>query len=234
MTAQENIDLRYLPRSVPQRAEAGRKRDADRTRQDILAAAMNEFAEHGDTGARIDRIAQNAGCNKALIYAYFGNKEDLFAVVLREAYIQIREGEKRLDLANLGPREAIIRLLRFTAQHFHDNPWFIRLLNTENRRRGQTIRTMDGVTELNSRLVAMLADILKRGEAEGVFRRNVDPLQLYLSIAGLFYFPLSNSFTLSAIFDRDIDSEKWLRKRMQHAEDMILSYLRPDAETAPR
>lgn len=228
MTAHEKISRRYVPRTLAKRSEDARKRDAERTQQDILAAAMNEFAEHGDTGARIDRIAEKAGCNKALIYAYFGNKEQLFAVVLREAYIQIREGEKRLDLGTLGPEQAIVQLLRFTAQHFHDNPWFIRLLNTENQRRGQTIRTMDDVSELNSRLVTMLAEVLKRGQAEGVFRANVDPLHLYLSIAGLFYFPLSNSFTLSAIFDQRIDSGSWLSERMKHAESMVLAYLAPE------
>ncbi|SDB54292.1 TetR/AcrR family transcriptional regulator [Bauldia litoralis] len=225
MKPQETIDRRYLPRVVAKRPVEARKHDAERTRQDILAAAMNEFAEHGDTGARIDRIAENARCNKALIYAYFGNKEDLFAVVLREAYIQIREGEKRLDLDALSPKEAIVRLLRFTAKHFHDNPWFIRLLNTENQRGGRTIRKMNGLNELNSPLVRMLGEVLKRGQAEGVLRSDVDPLHLYLSIAGLFYFPLSNSFTLSAIFDQDIDSDRWLEERMKCAEEMVIAYL---------
>ena len=230
MSGTRKSDSRYLPRALPLRTEEARKRDSERTKRDIIAAAMNEFAEHGDTGARIDRIAENADCNKALIYSYFGNKEQLYAVVLREAYIQIREGEKRLDLEALGPREAIVRLLHFTAQHFHDNPWFIRMLNTENQRRGQTVRTMEGVTELNSHLVRMLADVLKRGEAEGIFRSGIDPLQLYLSIAGLFYFPLSNCFTLSVIFKQKIDSDAWLRDRMRHAEEMVLAYL----TTAPQ
>lgn len=225
MSVSHKTDRRYLPRTLTPRTDEVRKRDSERTKRDILAAAMNEFAEHGDTGARIDRIAEKADCNKALIYSYFGNKEQLFAVVLREAYIQIREGEKRLDLKALDPKEAIVRLLRFTAQHFHDNPWFIRLLNTENQRSGQTVRTMEGVSELNSHLVVMLADVVKRGEAEGVFRRGVDPVQLYLSIAGLFYFPLSNCFTLSVIFKQKIESDAWLRERMKHAEEMVLAYL---------
>jgi AcrR family transcriptional regulator len=231
MSAGHKTDPRYLPRTLTPRTDEVRKRDSERTKQDILAAAMNEFAEHGDTGARIDRIAEKADCNKALIYSYFGNKEQLFAVVLREAYIQIREGERRLDLKALDPREAIVRLLRFTAQHFHDNPWFIRLLNTENQRGGQTVRTMKGVSELNSHLVVMLAEIVKRGEAEGVFRRGVDPVQLYLSIAGLFYFPLSNCFTLSVVFRQKIESEAWLKERIKHAEEMVLAYLMAEPQS---
>lgn len=231
MTTEERLDSRYRARAVSPRSDESRKRDSERTKSDIIAAAMNEFAEYGDTGARVDRIAEKADCNKALIYSYFGNKEQLYAVVLREAYIQIREGEKRLDLKALGPKEAIVRLLRFTAQHFHDNPWFIRLLNTENQRGGQTVRTMQGVSAVNSPLVDMLADVVKRGEAEGVFRSGVDPLQLYLSIAGLFYFPLSNCFTLSVIFEQQIDSDAWLGERIRHAEEMVLAYL--TAKPAP-
>src|ERR1700733_281390 len=53
-------------------------RDADRTRKRLLAAATDEFAALGIAGARIDRIAAAAGCNKAMIYAYFGNKDQLF------------------------------------------------------------------------------------------------------------------------------------------------------------
>jgi AcrR family transcriptional regulator len=53
-------------------------RDADRTRRRLLAAATDEFAALGIAGARIDRIAAAAGCNKAMIYAYFGNKDGLF------------------------------------------------------------------------------------------------------------------------------------------------------------
>ncbi|WP_299808200.1 TetR family transcriptional regulator [uncultured Roseibium sp.] len=219
---------RDIPRTVEPRTAKAPKRDAERTKKEILAAAMTEFAEYGDTGARIDRIAERAGSNKAMIYSYFGNKEELYAVVLREAYLQIREGERKLDLEKLDPKSAIVELLRFTAYHFRDNPWFLRLLNTENQRRGQTIRQLDGLAELNSPLVEFLREILLRGEKSGVFRKGVDPVEIYLSIASLFYFPLSNTYTLSIVFDPDIGSDAWLEKRIRQAEDMILKYLIAD------
>jgi AcrR family transcriptional regulator len=56
-------------------------RDAATTRARILEAATTEFATRGIAGARVDRIADLAGCNKALLYAYFGNKEQLFDAV---------------------------------------------------------------------------------------------------------------------------------------------------------
>ncbi|GLY87793.1 TetR family transcriptional regulator [Actinoallomurus iriomotensis] len=56
---------------------------ATETKQRILDAAFAEFAEYGVAGARVDRIAKNARCNKNLIYVYFDNKETLFATVLQ-------------------------------------------------------------------------------------------------------------------------------------------------------
>jgi AcrR family transcriptional regulator len=55
---------------------------AEQTKARILDAAFREFAEHGVAGARVDRIANNAACNKNLIYVYFTSKELLFATVL--------------------------------------------------------------------------------------------------------------------------------------------------------
>lgn len=58
-------------------------RDREATKAKLLDAALTEFATHGIAGARVDRIAASAGCNKAMIYAYFGSKEDLFDEVLK-------------------------------------------------------------------------------------------------------------------------------------------------------
>ncbi|SET14421.1 TetR family transcriptional regulator [Paenibacillus sp. NFR01] len=59
-------------------------RNAEASREAILNAAMEEFSAFGIAGARVDRIAKTAGCNKNLIYIYFGNKETLFTTVLEK------------------------------------------------------------------------------------------------------------------------------------------------------
>src|SRR5712672_1273939 len=56
-------------------------RDAEGTKRRILTAATEEFTKHGIAGARVDRIAVAAKSNKAMLYAYFGNKEKLFEAV---------------------------------------------------------------------------------------------------------------------------------------------------------
>src|ERR1700757_214942 len=66
-------------------------RNAAATKERILAAALAEFSAYGIAGARVDRIAQAARCNKNLIYIYFTDKETLFATVLRKHLMRIHE-----------------------------------------------------------------------------------------------------------------------------------------------
>jgi AcrR family transcriptional regulator len=68
--------------ATPARDAAARPRDAKATQERLLLAAIDEFAQHGLAGARIDRVAARADANKRLIYAYFGSKDDLFDAVL--------------------------------------------------------------------------------------------------------------------------------------------------------
>ena len=204
------------------------RRDAERSKRQILDSALLEFAEYGEDGARVDRIAQRAGVSKPLIYAYFGDKRALYAAALRESYVQIREGEHALRLDDLAPEEAIACLVRFTLDHFREHPAFIRLLNVENLKHGATIGQMTDLGELHSPLVGQLRRILQRGEAGGAFRGGVDPVQLYLSIAALFYFPLSNAHTLRVVFGSSVEDADWLAERRAHVTDMILRFLRPD------
>lgn len=75
-------------------------RDAEATRARILAAATQEFADHGIAGARVDRIAATAGASKALLYTYFGNKDELFDAVF-EAHVVANVDQVPLDADDL-------------------------------------------------------------------------------------------------------------------------------------
>jgi AcrR family transcriptional regulator len=202
-----------------------RLRDADRSQSTILAAARDEFAEFGLGGARMDRIAERAGLNKRLIYYYFADKETLFQAVLELAYRDIRTEEAKLHLADLEPATAVRRLIEFTWDYYLAHPEFITLLNSANLHKARHLAESKRARELNSPLIETLAAVLERGRREGSFRGGVDPVQLYVSIAGLSYFYLSNSYTLSAIFGRDLLAAKARSERLSHMTDVILGYL---------
>jgi AcrR family transcriptional regulator len=213
---------------VARKVRGAGPRDPERTSGSILAAAVSEFTEKGYAGARIDAIAERSGANKRMIYHYFGDKDGLYLAVLENAYIGIRSSEAELQLADLEPVQAVERLVAFTWDYFLAHPEFLSLLATENLHRARFLKQSKRVLELHSPLVSSISDVLRRGAESGVFRRGVDPAYLYVSIASLGIFYLSNRWTLSAIFDRDLTTEPEVRAWGRHISQVILGYLRPE------
>lgn len=209
----------------PSPAGEERTRDADRSQNTILAAARDEFAEYGLGGARVDRIAERAGLNKRLIYYYFEDKDKLFQAVLELTYRDIRERERQLRLLELEPATAVRRLVEFTWDYYLEHPEFLTLLNSANLHRARHLAESKRARELNSPVIETLAAVLERGRREGSFRGGVDPVQLYVSIAGLSWFYLSNAHTLSAIFGRDLLAPRARAERLSHMTEVILGYL---------
>ena len=201
------------------------RRNPERTRARILEAARIEFARRGLGGARVDQITARADSNKRMIYYYFGNKEALFLAALESAYEHIRQAEQSLNLTDLAPDDGMRRLVQFTWEYYLAHPEFITLLNSENLHRARLLKKSKKIRALHSPLVALLKGLLKRGEHAGVFRRGVDPVQLYISIAALGYFYLSNSHTLSTIFGRDLMRPRALKHRLAHMTELVLGYL---------
>ncbi|MBO9515919.1 MAG: TetR family transcriptional regulator [Variovorax sp.] len=202
-----------------------RSRDADRSQLAILASARDEFAQRGLAGARMDSIAERAGLNKRLIYYYFGSKDDLFLAVLERTYTDIRQAEQRLHLEDVEPVEAIRQLVSFTWHYYLEHPEFITLLNSENLHRAAHLKRSERIQEMNSPLIKLLDDVLDRGRRGGLFRDGIDPVQLYISIASLCYFYLSNNDTLSAIFGRNLRAPKAMAQRLSHMTDLVLGYV---------
>jgi len=205
-----------------------RTRDAERTRLAILRAAMAEFADKGLAGARIDAIAERAGVNKRLLYYYFESKDDLFLAVLELTYDDIRSAEQALHLETADPVDALRRLVAFTWHHYVKHPEFLHLLNSENLHRARHLRRSTRIREMNSPLIQTLGDVLERGRRAGVFRGGIDPVQLYISIAALAYFYLSNNATLSTIFGRDLMASKAMAERLSHITEVVMGYVLRD------
>jgi TetR/AcrR family transcriptional regulator len=204
-----------------------RRRDPVATRNKLLAAARREFARRGLAGARVDEIAALAGVNKQLVYHYFGDKDALYLAVLEWVYEEIRTQERKLNLEGLPPERAIKKLIESSFDHLALHPDFILLLNDENRNGARHVRASLKLEQMHSPLVSMVSKILGQGVRAGTFRRGVNPLHLYISIAGLSYFFFSNTPTLSAIFGKDLTSAAARRARRKHVVDLVTQALRP-------
>ncbi len=218
MSAIEKTDKDGGPaRRLPPKARPGRKsgavRDPERTSAAILAAAIDEFSEHGFGGARIDAIAARAGVNKRMLYHYFGDKDALYERVLQQIYDGIRGAERRLNLRDRDPEAGIRELALFTWRYFIEHPEFLSLIATENMNRARVLRAAAWAPTVNSPLVGVLSDLLERGAAKGVFRAGLDPVDVYVAMAGVGWMYLSNRYTLSASFNRDLtdpaELERW-------------------------
>jgi AcrR family transcriptional regulator len=201
------------------------QRDPEGMRIRILEAAKQEFAAHGLAGARVDRIAAKAGANKRMLYYHVGKKDDLYLAVLEDAYEKIRVEERELDLEQLDPPEAIERLISFTWNYFIRNPEFLALLNTENLARARHLKRSTKVKSMHSPFVEMIRTVVTRGVKSGDFQVAVDPVQLYISIAALGFFYLSNSATLSVIFGRDLSKKEARDERLDHMVCLVLAAL---------
>ncbi len=181
-----------------------RRPDAERTRQAILAAAREEFAAHGLSGARVDAIAARTNTVKRMIYYYFGSKEGLYLAVLEEAYAAIRRDEQALGLDRLPPLEAIRRLVEFTFDYEEAHPEFIRLVSIENIHNGRHIAGSKTIQAVNSPVIATLARVLDRGKRDGVFRPSVEPTDVHMLISAVCFFRVSNRHTFGALFGCDL------------------------------
>jgi len=209
----------------PARPTAERRRDAERTRAEILTVATAEFADRGYDGARVDEIAARTSTTKRMIYYYFGGKEQLYIAVLERAYTVIRSIERELDVEHLDPVEAIRRLAELTFDHHESHPDFIRLVSIENIHRAEHIARSSTLSGLAHPALDVLTRILERGRAAGVFRADADPLDTHMMISAFCVFRTANRHTFNAIFQRDmLDPARRQHYRAMLGE-MILSYL---------
>ena len=197
--------------------------EANRAR--IVAAAIDEFAARGFKGASMDAIAARTDTTRALINYYFGSKEKLYIAVLERVYSEIRDAEGRLDLDHLPPVDAVRRIVEFTYTYYVEHEGFVRLVVAENQARGRHLRKSKAMRTLNRPIILRLADVIARGQKAGVFRRDVDPVEVHKAVAALGMFNVTNQYTFGAIFQREMGAKGDLRGRRELVAEVILSYL---------
>ena len=194
-------------------------------RASIVAAAIDEFAARGFKGASMDAIAARTHTTRALINYYFGSKENLYISVLEQVYSEIREAETKLDLDHLSPVDAVHRIVEFTFNYYVEHLGFVRLVVAENQAKGRQLRKSKVMRTLNRPIIDRLARVIERGQSEGRFRRDVDPVEIHKAIAALGLFNVTNQYTFGAIFQRDMGATGDVGGRRDIVADMILSYL---------
>ena len=164
------------------RAGAGpRRRDPERTRERILAAALREFSAKGFAGGRVDAVARRARVNKRMLYHYFGNKEGLFHEILRGKIA------RSVALVAAAPDDPAESLPYWYETACADAEW-IRLLTWEALSAG------DGpVVAEDERRKAWREGVekVRLAQAQHRLAGDLDPEQALLSLIALTMFPLA-------------------------------------------
>jgi AcrR family transcriptional regulator len=211
---------------------AERVRDRERTRTQILDVATAEFAAHGYSGARVDEIAALTKTTKRMIYYYFGGKKQLYLAALERAYARIRAAEREVDVAHLDPVTALRRIAEITFDHHESHPDFIRLVCVENVHQGEHIRELASLVDLNTPVIQLLDELLQRGRATGLFRSDVDAIDVHMMISSFCFFRVANRYTFGAIFGRDLVDPRDRERYRTMLGDSVVHYLTAGPTTA--
>ena len=201
--------------------------DPEKTKADILAVAFKEFADNGYSGARVDEIADRTRTSKRMIYYYFESKDGLYKAVLAEYYQRLRGAERTLHLEDREPLDALRELVGFTFDYHSAHPEGVRLILVENIHRGRFVAELPSAEALNSVIISSVRSICERGVKAGVIRADIDPVDLYQSIAALNFFNVSNRATFSKIFNLDMASPAFLAARRRSVIESIVRFVAP-------
>ncbi|GLW09439.1 TetR family transcriptional regulator [Microtetraspora sp. NBRC 13810] len=211
---------------TPQPATRERRRDADRTRAEILKVAEQEFTKQGYAGARVDEIAALMRTTKRMIYYYFGSKEQLYIAVLEKAYAEVRAAERTVDVEHLAPVEAIRTLAELTFDHHDAHREFIKLVAIENIHQAEHIRKSEALANLGTPVLDLIERILDAGTASGDFVTEADAIDVHMMISAFCVFRVANQHTFGTLFGRDMTAPEHRARQRRMVGEMIVGYLR--------
>ena len=213
------------PKSSKSRASRG-------SREKILKVALKEFSQKGLSGARVDRIADTAKTSKNMIYYHFGSKDGLYREVMRRAYLSHRAAEQKAELDLSDPAKALADLIAHSFAYLNRNEMFVRLVMSENMNHAKHLKDFTDLKQENQRVIDTLAAILEEGKKQGMFRKEIDPVEMHLTISALGFHFASNRYTFAFLFDLDMKSDSALEKRCNEVLDVIFRWCCVDPDQA--
>lgn len=161
------------------------------TTEKILAVAGKHFADFGYEGARMDKIAKEAGVNKASIYYNIGNKEALYAMILNKAFEQGFGSFHDVMESGLPAPKKLEAYVRHIASALENNPIIPKIMMREQLSQGKNMP--ESFTRYIVKMLDGLTGILNQGHEEGVFELIDDTVTVHFMILGTFLFQMTSS-----------------------------------------
>ncbi|MBO5415596.1 MAG: TetR/AcrR family transcriptional regulator [Clostridia bacterium] len=199
------------------------ERNAKQTKQNILNAAIKEFSDKGLAGARIDTIAADAGCNKGMIYQYYGSKDALYESVIKYEYETLSLVEADIVNKNHDYLDMISVIVDRYFDFLFAHPDFVKIIMWENLNEARTMKNI-GIA-YKAPIIEAVENMVRKGRSEGVFREDVKTRHVVFAlITGAFSY-FSNKYTLPHLLGMDLDDEKVVRTHKEIIKQSITSYL---------
>ena len=198
-----------------------------KSKEKIIRAAIDVFATKGKHGATMDEIAARAGLNKAMLYYYFGNKENLFRQALLYIFTQIFKKVmgtlSKKSSGGASPADELEQIIRRHFQIVSSQPVWARLIFYSLLNEEEDLKWAVETLKKNSPQFSPLPllDLIERGISQNKFRQ-VDPRQTAVSLAGanLIYF-LGRPIAKILLGLKDEEEEAFIKKREESVVDLI-------------
>jgi TetR/AcrR family transcriptional regulator len=209
-------------------------RNAARTRQRLLKAAIRLFAEHGYHGVAVDKIVMAARVNKRMVYHYFGSKNGLFQAAFREVYDRLGSVEFYAIERGHSPREKLTRLVEGYFQFLDGDPVYTRFLLWANVEKGRYIGKEEKVLT-KAHFFEQFRLIVEDGVRTGEFNHDLNIQQLLVHLIGLCFIYHSNQYTLSEGLGIDLGSREVKAEGLNQVIRLVFEGItpRPQAAAAP-
>ena len=185
-------------------------REKTQRRSAILTAAKRLISKHGVEGTSMSQLADSTELNKATLYLYFGDKDDLIDAIVYEGLVLLESKYEEMDLKSLTGLQRVLNLARITFAFYKEHPVYFYTMNHQERRRvSERLETPFAVkgNETASRIFERIADGLRQGIEEGSIRKSIDVnvflVLLYAQIYGVMHTVYSKEDIYKDVFGLD-------------------------------
>ncbi len=201
-----------------------RTRDPVRTKGNLLAAGIHLFASRGFHGVAVDEIVAQAGCNKRMLYHYFGDKEGLYVEVLQTVYARMEQVEMAPLPAAATTAAKICEIMERHFTFLVSNQEFVNLVMWENLNEGRLLTRHPHLLS-KMPLIEKLHSILEQARQQGEIHHVGDTRNLVILMIGLCFIHVSNRHTLHQTIGLDLSCPTVQTEALRMAQAMFLSGL---------
>lgn len=205
----------------------GRQERSVQRRESILKAAIIEFAERGLAGARVDRIASQAGANKQGLYYHFGSKEVLFKAVLIAAFERLIPNVENVLHKKHSCKDKISALVNALFNQVSQQSLVLTIITFENLQKGAHLDSAvrDRMTSCTQPFIKAMRQSIKEGQDQGIFRKDLDAMWVTSQLFALVEFHFTNRFTVGITSGRDPLSPRAIASWRAHVLEVMMATL---------